>query len=58
VMAPLVCHRLYRKGFFCFTCGHDWSVLRIQPRFDIPYGKLTELAKAIREELDYLGRLS
>jgi acetylornithine/succinyldiaminopimelate/putrescine aminotransferase len=58
VMAPLVCHRLYRRGFFCFSCGHDWSVVRIQPRFDIPQDKLTELAKAIREELDYLGRLS
>jgi len=58
VVAPLVCHRLYRRGFFAFSCGHDWSVLRLQPRFEIPFEKLTALAKAIREELDYLDRLT
>ena len=58
VIAPLVCHRLYRRGFFAFSCGHDWSVLRIQPRFEIPFEKLSALAAAIREELDYLGGLA
>src|SRR5262249_24398450 len=32
----LVCHRMYKRGYYCFVCGHDWSVLRLQPRFAIP----------------------
>jgi len=58
VMAPLVCHRLYRRGYFCFSCGHDWSIVRLQPRYEIPFEKLSALARALREELDYLGTLT
>jgi acetylornithine/succinyldiaminopimelate/putrescine aminotransferase len=58
VIGALVCHRLYKRGFICYPCGHDWSILRLQPRFDIPFERLTALAKAIREELDYLCRLA
>jgi acetylornithine/succinyldiaminopimelate/putrescine aminotransferase len=56
-IAPLVCHRLYPRGFFAFTCGHDWSVLRLQPRFEIPTEKLLAFARALREETDYLASL-
>jgi acetylornithine/succinyldiaminopimelate/putrescine aminotransferase len=55
--APLVCHRLHRHGLFCFTCGHDWSVLRLQPRYTIDDATLDRLASATRDELDYLGDL-
>lgn len=58
VMGALVCHRLYKRGYICYSCGHEWSIMRLQPRFDIPFEKLTELARAIREELDYLCRLT
>jgi len=57
-IGPLLCYRLYARGFFAFVCGHDWRVLRLQPRFDIPEDKLAELAKACREELDHLAQLS
>ncbi|HEY4243272.1 MAG TPA: aspartate aminotransferase family protein [Kofleriaceae bacterium] len=57
-IGPLLCYRLYARGFFAFVCGHDWRVLRLQPRFDIPDAKLAELAKACREELDHLAQLS
>ena len=53
----LLCHRLYKRGFFCFVCGHDWSVLRIQPRFNIEPEKLSEFARAAKEELEYLCNL-
>lgn len=56
-IGPLLCHRLYRRGYFCFTCGHDWSVFRLQPRFFISPEKLRAFAVACREELDYLSRL-
>jgi 4-aminobutyrate aminotransferase-like enzyme len=56
-IAPLLCHRLYRRGFFCFSCGHDWSVFRMQPRFFIGPEKLRAFAAACRDELDYLARL-
>jgi acetylornithine/succinyldiaminopimelate/putrescine aminotransferase len=57
-IAPLVCHRLYRRGFFAFTCGHDWRVLRLQPRFEIPLERLGRLAEGLRAELDHLQELA
>lgn len=57
-IGPLLCYRLYTRGFFAFVCGHDWRVLRLQPRFDIPDQKLAELARACREELDHLANLA
>jgi len=53
----LLCHRLYKRGFFCFVCGHDWSTLRLQPRFNIPWETLTSFADIVREELIRLGEL-
>lgn len=50
----LLCMRLYKRGYICFVCGHDWSTMRIQPRFDIPLDRLDAFARACREELDYL----
>lgn len=57
VMAPLVCHRLYPRGYFAFSCGHDWSILRMQPRFNIPEDRLFGIPGALREALDYLENL-
>lgn len=56
--APLACIRLHRHGLFCFTCGHDWSVLRLQPRFTIDDATLDRLVMATKDELDYLHELS
>jgi len=53
----LFCHRLYKRGYFCFVCGHDWSTLRLQPRFDIPWSTLEAFAEAAREELERLAEL-
>jgi len=58
LMSPLLCHRLYRRGFFCFTCGHDWTIFRLQPRYDCPDATLDAFADACREELDYLCQLA
>lgn len=57
VIGPLLCHRLYRHGFICYACGHDWSVLRLQPRIDIDLAVLDRVADACRTELDYLAEL-
>ncbi|UQA63368.1 aspartate aminotransferase family protein [Polyangium aurulentum] len=57
VISPLMCHRLYRRGFFCFTCGHDWSIFRLQPRFDIPAERLDAFVSAVAEELEYIEGL-
>lgn len=54
----LLCHRLYKRGFFCFVCGHDWGVLRLQPRFTIDESVLAAFVEAIREELAYLCNLT
>jgi len=56
--SPLVCHRLYKQGFFSFTCGHDWSVFRLQPRFDIPRATLERLVEATGEALEWLEGLA
>ncbi len=57
-VAPLVCHRLYQHGYFAFTCGHDWSVLRLQPRFEIAPESLLRFADLLRRETDYLLELT
>jgi ornithine--oxo-acid transaminase/putrescine aminotransferase len=53
----LLCHRLYKRGFYCFACGHDWRILRVLPRFDIPEEVLDRFVGALDEELTLLGGL-
>ncbi|MBL8681679.1 MAG: aspartate aminotransferase family protein [Myxococcales bacterium] len=57
LISPLMCHRLYRRGFFCFTCGHDWSLFRLQPRFDIPKETLERFVLAVKDELAFIEGL-
>jgi len=54
----LLCHRLYKRGFYCFACGHDWRILRVLPRFNIPEATLDTFVTAIDEELEYLCNLA
>ncbi len=54
----LLCHRLYKRGFYCFACGHDWRILRVLPRFTIPEEHLDNFVAAIDEELEYLCNLA
>jgi acetylornithine/succinyldiaminopimelate/putrescine aminotransferase len=54
----LLCHRLYKRGYFCFVCGHDWRVLRLQPRFTIEPEQLARFTRVVREELEALCALS
>lgn len=54
----LLANRLYRRGFYCFVCGHEWQVLRILPRFNIPESTLDTFVQAIDEELGYLCSLT
>ncbi len=54
----LACHRLYKRGFYCFACGHDWRILRVLPRFNIPETTLDAFVTAIDEELEYLCNLA
>ncbi|MBI3891585.1 MAG: aspartate aminotransferase family protein [Candidatus Wallbacteria bacterium] len=57
-IAPLLCHRLYRRGFYCFPCGHDWNVVRLQPRYFIERETLERFTIACREELEFLCGLT
>jgi acetylornithine/succinyldiaminopimelate/putrescine aminotransferase len=54
-IAPVLAYRLYRHGFFTFACGHDWSVLRVQPRLDVDDATLSRFAKACATELDAIA---
>jgi acetylornithine/succinyldiaminopimelate/putrescine aminotransferase len=54
----LLCHRLYRRGYFTFVCGHDWRVLRLQPRFTIEPEKLAAFTRVVRDELETLCNLN
>jgi acetylornithine/succinyldiaminopimelate/putrescine aminotransferase len=54
----LLCHRLYKRGFYCFACGHDWRILRVLPRFNISEPTLDAFVTSIDEELDYLCSLT
>jgi acetylornithine/succinyldiaminopimelate/putrescine aminotransferase len=57
VISPLVCHRIYKRGFYCFTCGHDWTIFRLQPRFDIPHEKLETFVGVVQEEIARVAEL-
>ncbi len=57
-ISPLVCRHLYSKGFFSFTCGHDWSLFRLQPRFDIPREALLRFVEATGEALEWIEGLA
>jgi acetylornithine/succinyldiaminopimelate/putrescine aminotransferase len=54
----LLCHRLYRAGFFCQVCGHDWSVLRVQPPLNTSPALLSRFTQACTEALDFLCQLT
>jgi acetylornithine/succinyldiaminopimelate/putrescine aminotransferase len=54
----LACHRMYKRGYYCFACGHDWRVLRLAPRFAIPESVLEQFVQAIDEEVGYLCSLT
>ena len=54
----IVCHRMYRRGFYCFACGHDWRVLRVLPRFDITDDVLDRFVAALDDELTTLEALT
>ncbi len=53
----LVCHRMYKRGYYCFVCGHRWNALRLQPRLDISEDELDAFVLALREEIDVLANL-
>ncbi len=54
----LLCSALYSRGFYGFVCGHDWSVLRVQPRLDISDALLDRLVSALAEKLERLHQLT
>lgn len=54
-IAPVLAYRLYKHGFFTFACGHDWSVLRVQPRLDIDDATLDRFVAAAKTELDTIA---
>jgi hypothetical protein len=54
----LLCHRLYKRGFYCFACGHDWRILRVLPRFTISEATLDTFVDAVDAELEYLCNLA
>lgn len=51
----IVCHRMYKRGYYCFCCGHDWRILRILPRFNIDDAVLDRFVDALDEELEMLS---
>lgn len=54
----LLCYRLYKRGFYCFVCGHQWGVLRLLPRFNIDEATLDRFVSAASEELEHLCSLT
>lgn len=54
----IVCHRLYKRGFYAFACGHDWRILRILPRFNIPEDVLARFVDVIDAEVGYVSGLA
>ncbi|MDI1428833.1 aspartate aminotransferase family protein [Polyangium sorediatum] len=53
----LVCHRMYKRGYYCFVCGHRWNTLRLQPRLDISEAEIDAFVAALRAEIDSIAEL-
>jgi acetylornithine/succinyldiaminopimelate/putrescine aminotransferase len=53
----LLAHRLYKAGFLTNVCGHDWSVLRIQPPLTVGEDRLAAFVEACREAVEALCQL-
>lgn len=53
-VGTLLCHRLYKRGFLTHVCGHDWSVVRIQPALNTTDDVLAAFATAAAEEIEFL----
>jgi acetylornithine/succinyldiaminopimelate/putrescine aminotransferase len=58
VLAAILCQRLFKHGFYCFVCGHEWGVLRLQPRFEIPEETLARFVRACADELRLLAEVA
>jgi acetylornithine/succinyldiaminopimelate/putrescine aminotransferase len=53
----LMCHRLLRAGFITNVCGHDWSVVRLQPPLNTSADMLSKFVNACKEAVEYLCQL-
>lgn len=53
----IVCHRLYKRGFYVFACGHDWRILRLLPRYTIEAATLDRFVDVLDAELGYVEGL-
>jgi acetylornithine/succinyldiaminopimelate/putrescine aminotransferase len=58
ITAPLFCHRMYERGFFAFACGHDFRVVRVQPRLDVDRALIERFVTACADELRTLSELA
>lgn len=54
VAAPLLVHRLYRRGFITQVCGHDWGTLRIEPPLVVGESDCQKFVTSLKQELDWM----
>ena len=52
--AALVVQRLAKLGILAHVCGHDWSVLRIEPPLTVSAQACEEFIAALAVSLDWL----
>jgi putrescine aminotransferase len=50
----LVVQRLSRRGILAQLCGHDWSVLRIEPPLVVSRAQCAEFVEALADGVDWL----
>ena len=54
VTAPLLIERLSRAGIMAHICGHDWSVLRIEPPLIVDEAAIDRFIEAVAEGVAWL----
>ncbi|MSP63762.1 MAG: aspartate aminotransferase family protein [Myxococcales bacterium] len=54
----LLMQRLFRHGILAQVCGHDWSVLRIEPPLTVDEATCARFVAAVAEALTWLAEMS
>ena len=54
----LLMERLLRKNIFAQVCGHDWSVLRIEPPLTVDEATCARFVDAVADAMAWLSEMS
>jgi acetylornithine/succinyldiaminopimelate/putrescine aminotransferase len=57
IAGALLMERLFRKGILTQVCGHDWSVLRVEPPLTVDEATCARFVEAVAEGVRWLEEM-